>query len=132
MKIPISSERISRVSDAARKASGSASPETAGWIVMAELPRSSRHPAEWPARKSFTRNNARARPKFRSAKSGRDACRGLGGDGFLAYDRRDFRAVQFDRLHQLGVRHRSDRHLQQEAIVPEDAMVGDDLFGDFF
>ena len=50
----------------------------------------------------------------------------------LSDQRRHFRAVEFDAAHDLRMRHRPDRHLQQEAIILEDAVMGDDLFGNGF
>jgi len=37
-------------------------------------------------------------------------------------------AVEFGSPHDPGVRHGADRHLQQEAVVVEDPVLGDDLF----
>ena len=53
---------------------------------------------------------------------------GCGADR-LADQRRDFGSVKLDRPHDLGVRHHADRHLQQEAVVAEKRVLGDDLLG---
>src|SRR3954469_8438140 len=62
--------------------------------------------------------------------------RSSGGSAFLGdplpNDGRDPRAEKLDRLHQLVVRYRSDRHLKHEAVVSEDVVHGNDLSGEGF
>src|SRR3546814_6607731 len=51
---------------------------------------------------------------------------------FFSDQRRDFRAVKLDATHDLLVRHRADRHLQQETVIAEHPVGRDDLFGQQF
>src|SRR4051794_1783714 len=45
----------------------------------------------------------------------------------FAHDGRDLLAEELDRPHHLVVRHRADRDLQQEPLMPEDLMLEEDL-----